>query len=106
MRWPRFGFKGSSVYTIVKCQKDISKNCPICLEDFRPHKATSSELNESLLSDDSHVLMVITPCHHEFHLVCLQNWMKHKYECPYCRRILPLSHQLDEVSQNVNIGVL
>ena len=98
IRWPRFGIKGSTVYKIMKIDKDVSENCPICLEEFKSYKKTSNKLNEPLLPNDT--LMVMTPCHHEFHLSCLQNWMKHKYECPYCRRILPLSHEVHDDRQN------
>jgi len=96
MRWPRFGIKAAKFYTIVRCQKDGKDNCPICLEDFKNYRINSSGLEESLLSTDGHLYMVITPCQHEFHLSCLQNWIKHKFDCPYCRRPLPLSQELDE----------
>ena len=30
-----------------------------------------------------------TPCNHNFHQKCLQNWMRIKLECPVCREPLP-----------------
>lgn len=32
---------------------------------------------------------MITPCDHVYHSVCLEKWMKHKNECPYCRTKIP-----------------
>ena len=100
VRWPRFGIRTPKVYTIKKCPKDANETCPICLEDFKSYRINSSGLEESLLSTDGHLYMVITPCNHEFHLSCLQNWIKQKFECPYCRRGLPLSQELDEDFSN------
>src|SRR5690242_13955111 len=91
--WPRFGIKVPKVYTIVKCPKEGKDTCPICLEDFKNYRINSSGLEESLLSTDGHLYMVVTPCQHEFHLACLQNWIKQKFGCPYCRRPLPLSQE-------------
>jgi len=33
--------------------------------------------------------MVTTPCNHHFHDTCLKDWLRLKYECPYCRASLP-----------------
>lgn len=30
-----------------------------------------------------------TPCNHVFHVVCLENWMEHKFQCPIDRSQLP-----------------
>ena len=30
-----------------------------------------------------------TPCNHNFHEECLQQWMEVKLECPTCRSQLP-----------------
>ena len=33
--------------------------------------------------------LMITPCHHVFHTICLQNWMNVKLICPLCNNELP-----------------
>jgi len=33
--------------------------------------------------------LMITPCHHVFHTICLQNWMNVKLICPLCNNVLP-----------------
>ena len=33
--------------------------------------------------------LMITPCHHVFHSVCLENWMNVKLICPLCNHELP-----------------
>ena len=35
------------------------------------------------------ILIYETPCHHYFHIDCLDNWLKRKKECPVCRTQLP-----------------
>ena len=32
---------------------------------------------------------MVTPCHHIFHVKCLELWMEQKNECPYCRQKIP-----------------
>ena len=32
---------------------------------------------------------MITPCDHIFHTECLEQWLKFKNECPYCKREIP-----------------
>lgn len=33
--------------------------------------------------------VLVTPCHHIFHLECLEGWMVQKLQCPVCRTALP-----------------
>lgn len=33
--------------------------------------------------------VLVTPCHHIFHLTCLEDWMIQKLQCPVCRSALP-----------------
>ena len=49
----------------------LSDQCPICLQDYTP----SDEVAE-LNCDDRHC----------FHSRCLEDWLKHKLECPLCKR--------------------
>uniref|UniRef100_A0A6B2L1Y5 RING-type E3 ubiquitin transferase n=1 Tax=Arcella intermedia TaxID=1963864 RepID=A0A6B2L1Y5_9EUKA len=37
---------------------------------------------------------VVTPCEHYFHQNCLHQWMDVKLECPTCRTVLPVLHDL------------
>lgn len=35
--------------------------------------------------------IMITPCDHKYHSLCLQTWMENRLICPYCRGVLPPS---------------
>mmetsp|Transcript_20243 Transcript_20243/g.40988 ORF Transcript_20243/g.40988 Transcript_20243/m.40988 type:complete len:515 (-) Transcript_20243:159-1703(-) len=48
-------------------------DCVICMSEIDP--------------EDAH--RVVTPCSHNFHRACLQQWMDVKMECPTCRMTLP-----------------
>ena len=97
-RWPRICLKSAKLYTILKSQKEDNRSCPICLEDFSDHKSKSDLEAPFVTKKNVYDSIVITPCHHEFHLECLRSWVLQKFECPYCRQILPLSNELDEAS--------
>jgi len=46
--------------------------------------------NTALLnSKPKQVTIMVTPCRHKFHPVCLQQWMDIKLECPFCRAPIP-----------------
>lgn len=58
--------------------------CPICF----------SPLNQSPESDENSAPLLMkkfmqTPCKHNFHPQCLQDWMEHKLVCPCCRESIP-----------------
>lgn len=60
------------------------ENCPICF----------SKLNQSPESDENTGPLLVkkfmqTPCKHNFHGQCLQDWMEHKLVCPCCRNNIP-----------------
>ena len=65
------------------------------LYEFVPFdKETSSSLNshfyKRLYKANSNSKIMVTPCEHAFHPVCLLKWSEIKMECPCCRSILPL----------------
>ncbi|CAD8046939.1 unnamed protein product [Paramecium sonneborni] len=63
-----------------------SMECPICLNSLklRPEDMDVRPMNQLL----QHQIMV-TPCKHEFHPQCLQQWLKIQNRCPLCRGHLP-----------------
>lgn len=41
---------------------------------------------------DSNIIktkIMITPCKHKYHIVCLKKWIDIKLECPTCRKQIP-----------------
>lgn len=48
-------------------------DCVICMTELDPEDARPA----------------ITPCNHQFHRACLEQWMDVKMECPTCRATLP-----------------
>ncbi|XP_042479174.1 RING-H2 finger protein ATL46-like [Macadamia integrifolia] len=69
-RWSFYNRENPSNSTHLKEEgrDDDGKGCPICLEDFVP--------NEEVL---------MTPCNHMFHDVCIRPWVKSHGKCPVCR---------------------
>ena len=49
-----------------KCRND---SCPICMEEYSN-------------GDD----LVLCPCRHAYHRVCLENWLRVKNFCPLCKK--------------------
>lgn len=37
---------------------------------------------------NQHKKYMLTPCHHAFHSICLEEWFQRKKECPNCRAIM------------------
>ncbi|CAK9435361.1 uncharacterized protein LODBEIA_P00880 [Lodderomyces beijingensis] len=68
--------------------------CPICMTDValpiivKDDVEESSKRKNQILSGVKKDYM-ITPCHHIFHVECLESWMKYKLQCPVCRTSLP-----------------
>jgi len=97
MKSPRFGFEAKSQYKIYvsnKSAKSSQELCSICLEKL---KASVISSTQSLVKNPKKSkLMILTPCKHEFHLVCLTEWLNSKLECPYCRTELPTIPDQDD----------
>jgi hypothetical protein len=55
-------------YRKIKTGELIERECSICLEDYQSGESVSS-----------------LACDHLFHKKCLEEWLKHKNECPLCR---------------------
>lgn len=52
---------------------------PILMSDSPKHKVSNPLMKK----------VIVTPCHHIFHLDCLEGWMNQKLQCPVCRTALP-----------------
>ena len=52
----------------INSLNDDSKNCIICLEDFKKNDK-----------------VIYLPCIHFFHEMCIKNWIKEKQFCPVCK---------------------
>jgi len=48
-----------------------SKNCPICLEDYKDGEKIGGSKNPN--------------CEHFFHLTCVVDWLRYRDECALCR---------------------
>ena len=48
-----------------------------------------TEPTDELLKTPEAIILMKTPCNHKFHVKCLQEWMKIKLECPFCRQSIP-----------------
>jgi len=60
--------------------------CPICMENL---SRDQSEPSSALLKSPSAIVLMQTPCKHKFHTKCLQEWMRIKLDCPFCRQSIP-----------------
>lgn len=55
-------------------QREISHSCCICREQY---------------NDDPNKKTILVGCHHDFHIECIDRWVKtNKNSCPICRKIL------------------
>ena len=95
----------------IKINEHISENpdCIICLDklkieeiknekDFENNKDKNSLffVSEKFKNFVEYIKVpfkkkpfMITPCDHIFHTECLEQWLKFKNECPYCKREIP-----------------
>ena len=103
----------------INIEEHITRNkeCPICLENLSELNEEAnieiidnSDYNKSRIlkfCNSSIILYIkaymdkifsdkhkrknymITPCDHIFHSKCLEEWMKIKYICPYCKSQIP-----------------
>lgn len=70
--------------------KLLGEDCPICLFPLgeEPGSVLDPETRNTSLKELKKRIMR-TPCNHMFHIVCLEGWMEHKFECPIDRSTLP-----------------
>lgn len=61
-------------------------DCSICMHEVTIPLAKRSEAVATWLGKRTYM---ITPCNHIFHSECLEEWMKTRLVCPYCREGLP-----------------
>ncbi|CEP01959.1 hypothetical protein PBRA_002224 [Plasmodiophora brassicae] len=54
--------------------------CAICMMEITEDVETQQEEPQTIM---------VTPCNHLFHSICLITWMEQKMECPSCRGPLP-----------------
>ena len=75
--------------------------CVICMSEIEiPNRVASDSANETLIdhstkSNHSHEWtaskdIMVTPCNHVFHTICLERWKEYKLECPLCKKDLPI----------------
>ena len=48
------------------------------------------ENKRTLIEEHENKDVFETPCKHRFHGKCLKDWMKRKFECPFCKQGLPV----------------
>lgn len=71
------------------------ETCPVCLmglTDPTPQNTPGEELKSKVfirLNRGNKDNIMVAPCKHSFHTVCLLTWMQIKMECPACRAPLP-----------------
>lgn len=75
---------------------DPVEDCPICYESLEtPVKVEEDKLALHLATKLKSFMLrfrinvMMTPCGHRFHAVCLLNSMSHGLRCPLCKRALP-----------------
>lgn len=61
-------------------------DCSICMQEVAIPLVKRSETVSTWLGRRTYM---ITPCNHIFHSECLEEWMKTRLVCPYCREGLP-----------------
>jgi hypothetical protein len=71
---------GSSSTNAAEDEEDDNP-CPICYGELDPEAGPTA--------------IMVCPCDHCFHTVCLKRWMQQKTECPVCRAELPLDEDSD-----------
>ncbi|KAI5956734.1 hypothetical protein KGF54_000351 [Candida jiufengensis] len=69
------------------CMTDVT--IPILIKDEEPKQKDKPNNHHNHIHNKIHKDYMITPCHHIFHIDCLENWMKYKLQCPVCRTSLP-----------------
>lgn len=72
----------------------VSTNCAICLEEIKP--------NIGPQQDQPNDENVILKCGHNFHKICLKDWLEKKNECPICKKKDPMNPDVD-LSEESNL---
>ena len=65
--------------TQIRQAKMMAEECIICCIPMGNSISSNAEISTFLK----------TPCNHKFHRACLLEWMRQKYSCPVCRKVLP-----------------
>lgn len=75
---------------------DLTEICPVCYEQFETQVKIKNEKFAPYLSKrlknylvQNALNLMITPCKHTYHSVCLLNSISYKAKCPMCREKLP-----------------
>jgi Ring finger domain len=77
---PKRGLKKSALKALPKTQYDKQadienqKECVICLTEF----------------EEGEEIRKLPQCGHEFHVGCIDQWLRSRSSCPSCRRVLVL----------------
>ncbi|KAI6173400.1 hypothetical protein M3Y98_01077300 [Aphelenchoides besseyi] len=74
-RKPRVTEETLNSFPIVENQKLSKSGCTVCLEDF--------------MSIEESNKVIELPCHHQFHRLCIGQWLREATNCPTCRDDLP-----------------
>ncbi len=45
------------------------------------------------INENQTVTLMVTPCQHKFHPVCLEEWLEYKKECPVDRKVMPMVYK-------------
>lgn len=69
---------------ISNLKKEDDSKCPICFCELTENPEENSKKSKLIFKR-----YMKTPCAHNFHVKCLQQWMDKKLLCPNCRSILP-----------------
>ncbi|KAL9645193.1 hypothetical protein ABK040_002394 [Willaertia magna] len=66
--------------------------CVICMHEIELPKKEKDDEN-TLLDNNNYTStdIMVTPCNHCFHTICLERWREYKNECPLCKKELPIS---------------
>ncbi|PON40832.1 43kDa postsynaptic protein [Parasponia andersonii] len=59
------------VFSTTQSEDEVKVDCSICLQSYVEREK-----------------LVRLPCGHKFHVVCLDSWIRIRFNCPYCRRFL------------------
>jgi len=80
---------------LEKQSAKLDDSCSICLSSLRDIPLKRSKIHNKLKilaskisHGNGHVIR--TPCEHQFHTICLSEWIETKPDCPMCRKKLEM----------------